>query len=236
MRMSRRMGLLGKKKQLPTLAELFADMTVVYQDGYDSIYPSPITGSVGGLSLNPDTYPSLFAFTFCGEYFAVHYLEANGSFYDKTTLFRDAADTSATDLCEVTASSKSFYLSEDGESKSKVYGGSLLLAQFPSCTTQEVCAAFAEISIKASAGRNSQAKGYIAISKPLAGEFILTAYYGALSIATAAAPTTYIKTFNYEAGPTQNYNALNYETGSQIGLSTNGTYSASVRGGTMVTI
>lgn len=234
MRMSRRMGLLGKKKQLPTLAELFADMTVVDQTGYDSTGSGPSAISIG-LSLNPDTYPSLFAFTFCGEYFAVHYLEANGSFYDKTTLFRDAADTSATDLCEVTSNFKSFYLSEDGESKSNVYGGSLLFAQFPSYTTQEVCAALAEISIKASAGRNSQTKGSIAISKPLAGEFILTAYYGALSTATAAAPTTYIKTFNYKPSLTT-HKALNYETDSQISLSTNGTSSASVRGGTMVTI
>lgn len=235
MRMSRRMGLLGKKKQLPTLAELFADMTVVDQTGYDSVYLKPSAIPIGR-SPNPGTYPSLFAFAFCGEYFAVHYLEANGSFYDKTTLFRDAADTSATDLCEVTSNSKSFYLSEDGESESNVYGGSLLLAQFPSYTTQEVCAAFAEISIKASAGRNSQTKGSIAISKPLAGEFILTAYYGALSIATAAAPTTYIKTFNYEISSANIHKALNYETGSQISLSTDGTSSASVRGGTMVTI
>ena len=229
MRMSRRMGLLGGKKiALPTLAELFADMTVIDQGGRDT--------TLGTLSMPVDieANPSIYVFAFCNDSFAIHYLLSNGSEYGKTTLYRATNDRNATNIY---ISGTSCYLSINGSKSDNVYGGTIIAATFPSYTDNQISAVFSEISVKNSAGRNSSSGGRIHLSNTvITGEIILTAYNGAMCAAPVTSPTEYICTLDYEYSSSRTYIARNYVSAGKTYLSTNGTSSASVYGGTILTI
>ena len=224
MRMSRRMGLLGGKKlALPTLAELFADMTVINQEGRDS--------TLGTLSMPVDieANPSIYVFAFCKDSFAIHYLLSNGSKYGKTTLYRATNDRNATNIY---ISGTSCYLSRDGSSSVEVNGGTIIAATFPSYTDDQISAVFNNISVKSSAGRNTSSKAAIYLSNTeITGEIILTAYNGAMCAAPATSPTEYICTLNNGS-----IKARNYVDSSKTYLSTKGTSSTRVYGGTILTI
>lgn len=199
MRMSRRMGLLGKKKQLPTLAELFADMTVVKQTGYNS----HLRGAVTMLLPNVEVNPSIYVFSFCDDSFAIHHLLSNGSEYIKATLYRAAGDNNATDIY---ISGTSCYLSASGSSSTAVFGGTIIAATFPSYTDDQISAVFGNISVKNSDGRNSSSVDAIYLSNTvITGEIILTAYKGAMCAAPAASPTEYICTLNNGSTMVRNY-------------------------------
>lgn len=228
MRMSRRMGLLGGKKLvLPTLAELFADMKAKKQGGRGS----SALGTVS-MSVNIEANPSIYVFAFCNDSFAIHHLLSNGSEYGKTTLYRATDDSNATNIY---ISGTSCYLSTDGSSSAKVYGGTIIAATFPSYTDDQISAVFGNISVKNSDGRNSSSAGVICLSNTaITGEIILTAYKGAMCAAPATSPTEYIRTLDYRS-----YKARNYVNSFQniTYLSTSGgTNSNAVNGGTMLTI
>ena len=231
MRMSRRMGLLGGKKQppapptlLPTLAELFADMTVKKQGGRNNSRLGTASMSVK-ISINP----SIYVFAFCNDSFAIHHLLSNGSEYGKTTLYRATDDSNATDIY---ISGTRCYLSTSGSSSANVYGGTIIAATFPSYTDDQISAVFGNISVKNSAGRDSSTTGTIYLSNTaITGEIILTVYGGAMCAAPATSPTEYICIFN-----SSYYDIRNYVDSSKTYLSNNGTSSASVYGGTILTI
>lgn len=228
MRMSRRMGLLGSKKTaLPTLAELFADMTVKKQGG--SSNNSRAAVHLSRLDFNAN--PSICIFAFCNDSFAIHHLLSNGSEYGKTTLYRATDDSNATDIY---ISGTSCYLSTDGSSSAKVYGGTIIAATFPSYTDDQISAVFGNISVKNSAGRDSSSGGVISLSNTvITGEIILTAYRGAMCAAPATSPTEYICTLDYGS-----YKARNYVNSFQniTCLSTTGTGYSNVYSGTILTI
>lgn len=232
MRMSRRMGLLGKKETVPpTLAELFADMTVTAQNGLNS--GSRSTVSVNGLDF--DANPSIYIFAFCNNSFAIHHLLSNGSEYGKTTLYRATGDNNATDIY---ISGTSCYLSTDGSSSAKVYGGTIIAATFPSYTNNQTSAVFSGVSVKDSDGVNDKESTRVRLSKNvITGEIILTACRGAMCAAPVASPTEYICTLDYEYSSSKTYIARNYIMNNHyICLSFNGTSANTVNGGTMLTI
>ena len=227
MRMSRRMGLLGgKKTALPTLAELFADMTVINRGGRNNT-------SLGTVSISGDieAHPSIYVFAFCNNSFAIHHLLSNGSEYSKTTLYRATDDSNATNIF---ISGTSCYLSVGGGGGSRVYGGTIIAATFPSYTDDQISAVFGNISVKNSAGINSSSAGKIYLTNTvITGEIILTAYNGAMCAAPATSPTEYICTLD-----SSSYRVRNYVDSSQSRtyLSTKGTRANSVNGGTILTI
>lgn len=224
MRMSRRMGLLGGKKQLPTLAELFADMTVVVQSGRNQSSSRAVH-----ISIDIEANPSVYVFAFCDDSFAIHHLLSNGSEYIKATLYRATDDSNATNIY---ISGTSCYLSTDGSSSTKVYGGTIIAATFPSYTDDQISAVFGNISVKNSVGKNSSSYETIYLSNTvITGEIILTAYEGAMCAAPAASPTEYICTL--DDGSTMVRNRV---TSDRIYLSANGTSSVRVYGGTILTI
>lgn len=226
MRMSRRMGLLGKKKTvLPTLAELFADMAVIKQGGRSSS-----TSGTASVSVDIEANPSIYVFAFCHDSFAIHHLLSNGSEYGKTTLYRATDDSNATNIY---ISGTSCYLSTNGSSSAKVYGGTIIAATFPSYTDDQISAVFGNISVKNSAGRNSSSKGTIYLSNTvITGEIILTACSGAMCVAPVASPTEYIRTLDFNYGGVRNS-----VTSSKIYLALTGASSStSVNGGTILTI
>ena len=230
MRMSRRMGLLGGKKQPPTLAKLFADMTAIAQNGLNS--GSRSTVSVNGLDF--DANPSIYIFAFCNNSFAIHHLLSNGSEYNKTTLYRATNDSNATNIY---ISGTSCYLSTDGSSSAKVYGGTIIAATFPSYTNNQTSAVFSGISVKVSDGVNDKESTRVGLSINSPGEIILTAYRGAMCAAPVTSPTEYICTLDYKYSSSRTYIARNYIwNGSRIYLSFNGTSAGSFNGGTMLTI
>ena len=222
MRMSRRMGLLGGKKLiLPTLAELFADMTVIKHGGRDG---SAMGNARMSVNIESDP-PSIYVFAFCSDSFAIHHLISNGSEYGKTTLYRATDDSNATDIY---ISGTYCYLSKDGSSNAAVYGGTIIAATFPSYTDNQISAVFSEISVKNSAGRNASKTRSVSLSKVnIAGKIILTAHKGAMCAAAVASPTEYI----YASSSVKNYNG-----NQNIYLSTTGAGSIGVYGGTMLTI
>ena len=227
MRMSRRMGLLGKKKPvLPDLAaELFADMTVIKQNGFNNRFGSTV--KINGLDFNAN--PSMYVFAFCNDSFAIHHLLSNGSEYGKTTLYRATDDRNATDIY---ISGTSCYLSKDGSKETAVYGGTIIAATFPSYTDDQISAVFGNISVKNSAGRNSSSTDTIYLSNAgIMGKIILTAWNGAMCAAPVTSPTEYICTLN--KGSTM---ARNYVASSKIYLSINGNSGSGVNGGTILTI
>lgn len=230
MRMSRRMGLLGgKKTALPTLAELFADMTVTAQNGLNS--GSRSTVSVNGLDF--DANPSIYIFAFCNNSFAIHHLLSNGSEYGKTTLYRATDDSNATNIY---ISGTSCYLSTDGSSSTKVYGGTIIAATFPSYTNNQTSAVFSGISVKVSDGVNDKETTRVRLSNNPPGEIILTAYNGAMCAAPVTSPTEYICTLDYKYSSSRTYIARNYIMNRNIYLSFNGTSAGSFNGGTILTI
>lgn len=227
MRMSRRMGLLGgKKTALPTLAELFADMTVVKQGGGSSSSSRTVH-----MSVNIEANPSIYVFAFCNDSFAIHHLLSNGSEYIKATLYRATDDSNATNIY---ISGTSCYLSTDGSSSAKVYGGTIIAATFPSYTDDQISAVFGNISVKNSAGRNSSSSGVISLSNTvITGEIILTAYNGAMCAAPVTSPTEYICTLDFGTRKARNF--VNNSLGA-ICLSTSGTNVGATYSGTMLTI
>lgn len=229
MRMSRRMGLLGGKKQPPTLAKLFADMTVIAQSGESSSNPQTVS-----MSVDIDTNPSIYVFAFCNNSFAIHYLLSNGSEYDKTTLYRATDDRNATNIY---ISGTSCYLSTKGSSSAKVYGGTIIAATFPSYADDQISAVFSGISVKNSAGRNASSPSKVSLSKVnIAGEIILTACMGAMCAAPVTSPTEYICTLDYKYSSSRTYIARNYVDGDRIYLSNKETGSGITLGGTILTI
>ena len=227
MRMSRRMGLLGGKKLppgLPTLAELFADMTVIAQNGYNHKTSSNV--SVNGLDF--DINPSMYIFAFCNDSFAIHHLQDNS----KTILYRATDDTNATNIY---ISGTSCYLSKDGSKETAVYGGTIIAATFPSYTDDQISAVFGNISVKNSAGRNSSTTSTIYLSNTgITGKIILTAWNGAMCAAPVTSPTEYICTLDFGTRKARNYvnsfqNTIYLSTSG--GTNSNATYS-----GTMLTI
>lgn len=227
MRMSRRMGLLGgKKTALPTLAELFADMTVIKQRGSSSS-----TSGTVRMPVNIEANPSIYVFAFCNDSFAIHHLLSNGSEYGKTTLYRATDDSNATNIY---ISGTSCYLSTDGSSRAKVYGGTIIAAVFPSYTDDQISAVFGNISVKNSDGRNSSSAGVISLlNTAITGEIILTAYNGAMCAAPATSPTEYICTLDYGSYKVRNYVNSSHNVTS---LSTTGTNYGAVYSGTILTI
>lgn len=225
MRMSRRMGLLGGKKLvLPTLAELFADMTVINQNGRNNLKSGTVS-----MSVDIEANPSIYIFAFCSDTFAIHHLLSNGSEYGKTTLYVFATYSSAIDIY---ISGTSCYLSKDGSSSAQVYGGTIIAATFPSYTDDQISAVFGNISVKNSAGRNSSSAGTIFLSNTvITGEIILTAYSGAMCVAPVASPTEYIRTLDFGTRK-----ARNYVRAGKTYLSIGTTNSADVNGGTILTI
>ena len=231
MRMSRRMGLLGGKKQppvpptlLPTLAELFADMTVIAQKGRNSPNLADIS-----IPVIIGANPSIYIFAFCKNCFAIHHLLSNGSEYGKTTLYRATNDRNATNIH---VRGTSCYLSTNGSSNTRIYGGTIIAAIFPSYTDDQISAVFGNISVKNSAGINSSPADKVYLSNTvITGEIILTAYGGAMCAAPATSPRKYICTLNNGS-----IKARNYVDSSKTYLSTNGTSSVSVYGGTILTI
>ena len=232
MRMSRRMGLLGKKKTvpptlLPTLAELFADMTMKKQGGRNIS-----TLGTASISVKINANPSIYIFAFCNNGFAIHHLLSNGSEYSKTTLYRATDDSNATNIY---ISGTSCYLSTDGSSSAKVYGGAIIAATFPSYTDDQISAVFGNISVKNSDGRNSSSAGVISLSNTvITGEIILTAYSGAMCAAPVTSPTGYICTLDRGSYTARNYvNSFQNITylSTSGGTNSNATYS-----GTMLTI
>ena len=227
MRMSRRMGLLGKKKPvLPDLAaELFADMTVIKQNGFNNRFGSTV--KINGLDFNAN--PSMYVFAFCNDSFAIHDLLSNGSEHNKITLYRATDDSNATNIY---ISGTSCYLSKDGSKETAVYGGTIIAATFPSYTDDQISAVFGNISVKNSAGRNSSSTDTIYLSNAgIMGKIILTAWNGAMCAAPVTSPTEYICTLN--KGSTM---ARNYVASSKIYLSINGNSGSGVNGGTILTI
>ena len=229
MRMSRRMGLLGGKKLppgLPTLAELFADMTVIKQNGHNHKISSTV--SVNGLDF--DINPSMYVFAFCNDSFAIHHLQDNS----KTILYRATDDTNATDIYikyDYNYKQYFYYLSKSGSSDTSVYAGTIIAATFPSYTDDQISAVFGNISVKNSAGRNSSTTSTIYLSNTgITGEIILTAYRGAMCAAPVTSPTEYICTLD------GSYKVRNYVKSSKIYLSEDGTSYKSVYGGTILTI
>ena len=229
MRMSRRMGLLGGKKQPPTLAELFADMTAIAHGGLNS--SSRSTVSVNGLDF--DANPSIYVFAFCNNSFAIHHLLSNGSEYDKTTLYRATDDRNATNIY---ISGTSCYLSTNGSSSATVYGGTIIAATFPSYTNNQTSAVFSGISVKVSDGVNDSETTRVRLSNNPPGEIILTAYNGAMCAAPVTSPTEYICTLDYKYSSSRTYIARNYIMNRTIYLSFNGTSAGSFNGGTILTI
>ena len=240
MRMSRRMGLLGKKKTvpptlLPTLAELFADMTVVSQAGKNSSSLEKVTVSDLYIGINP----SMYIFAFHKDSFAIHHLLSNGSEYGKTTLYRATDDSNATDIHMSGGGTQSgsgryykYSLSENGSSRTNVYGGTIIAATFPAYTDDQISAVFGNISVKNSAGRNSSSTGTIYLSNAgIMGKIILTAWNGAMCAAPVTSPTEYICTLNKGL-----IMARNYVANSKIYLSINGNSGSGVNGGTILTI
>lgn len=228
MRMSRRMGLLGGKKLvLPTLAELFADMKAKKHGGRSNSSRDAVRLS----RLDFNANPSIYMFAFCNDSFAIHHLLSNGSEYGKTTLYRATDDSNATNIY---ISGTSCYLSTDGSSSAKVYGGTIIAATFPSYTDDQISAVFGNISVKNSAGRNSSSGGVISLSNTvITGEIILTAYKGAMCAAPATSPTEYICTLDYGSDKVRNYvNSFHGVTS----LSTTGTGYSNVYSGTILTI
>ena len=227
MRMSRRMGLLGKKKSpLPALAaELFADMTVIKQNGVNT----RVSGYVKVDELDFNANPSIYVFAFCYNSFAIHHLLSNGSEYNKITLYRAINDRNATNIY---ISGTSCYLSRDGSSSTAVYGGTIIAATFPSYTDDQISAVFGNISVKNSAGRNSSSTGTIYLSNTeITGKIILTAYRGTMCAAPVTSPTEYICTLDKGS-----IKARNYVDSSKTYFSINGTSPAIVYGGTILTI
>ena len=226
MRMSRRMGLLGSKKSaLPTLAELFADMTVIKQNGFNNRFGSTV--KVNGLDFYAN--PSIYVFAFCYNSFAIHHLLSNGNEHNKITLYRATDDRNATNIY---ISGTSCYLSKDGSKGTAVYGGTIIAATFPSYTNDQISAVFGNISVKNSAGRNSSSADAIYLSNTvITGEIILTACNGAMCAAPVTSPTEYICTLDYSS-----YKARNYVASSSTYLSTSGTGHSTVYGGTILTI
>ena len=226
MRMSRRMGLLGGKKLvLPTLAELLADMTVKKQGGRGS---SAL--GTASMSVNIETNPSIYVFAFCNDSFAIHHLLSNGSEYGKTTLYRATDDSNATNIY---ISGTSCYLSTNGSSSAKVYGGTIIAATFPSYTNNQTSAVFSGISVKVSDGVNDSESTRVQLSINSPGEIILTAYNGAMCAAPVTSPTEYICTLDFGTRKARNYvNSFQNITC----LSTSGTNSNAVYGGTILTI
>lgn len=228
MRMSRRMGLLGGKKQPPTLAKLFADMTVITQGGRES---SAL--GTASMSVNIETNPSIYVFAFCNNSFAIHHLLSNGSEYGKTTLYRATDDRNATNIY---ISGTSCYLSTDGSSSATVYGGTIIAATFPSYTNNQTSAVFSGISVKVSDGVNDKENARVRLSNNPPGEIILTAYHGAMCAAPVTSPTEYICTLDYKYSSSRTYIARNYIMSRSIYLSFNGTSAGSFHGGTILTI
>lgn len=229
MRMSRRMGLLGGKKQPPTLAKLFADMTVITQGGENGSKLKTVS-----MSVDIEANSSIYVFAFCNNRFAIHHLLSNGSEYGKTTLYRATNDRNATNIY---ISGTSCYLSTDGSSSAEVYGGTIIAATFPSYTDDQISAVFGNISVKNSAGRNSSSNGRVYLSNTvITGEIILTAYNGAMCAAPVTSPTEYICTLDYEYSSSKTYRARNYVDGDRIYLAYSGNGSGLVMGGTILTI
>lgn len=231
MRMSRRMGLLGGKKQppvpptlLPTLAELFADMTVIAQKGSNNSSIATIS-----ISVDIEANPSIYVFAFCNDSFAIHHLLSNGSEYSKTTLYRATDDSNATDIY---ISGTSCYMSANGSKRTYLYGGTIIAATFPSYTDDQISTVFSGISVKVSDGVNDSKSTRLKLSINPPGEIILTAYFGAMCAAPVASPTEYICTLDYNTRKVRNY----IRNGTQIYLSVTGTNSPSVYGGTILTI
>lgn len=229
MRMSRRMGLLGGKKQPPTLAKLFADMTVIDQSGRNNDVRDAV--SLSGLDFNAN--PSIYVFAFCNNSFAIHHLLSNGSEYGKTTLYRATDDRNATNIY---ISGTSCYLSTNGSSSATVYGGTIIAATFPSYTNNQTSAVFSGISVKVSDGVNDKEASRVNLSKNPPGEIILTAYNGAMCAAPVTSPTEYICTLDYKYTSARTYIARNYIMNRRIYLSFNGTSAGSFHGGTILTI
>lgn len=229
MRMSRRMGLLGGKKQPPTLAKLFADMTVIDQSGRNNSNRDAV--SLSGLDFNAN--PSIYVFAFCNNSFAIHHLLSNGSEYDKTTLYRATDDRNATNIY---ISGTSCYLSINGSKSATVYGGTIIAATFPSYTNNQTSAVFSGISVKVSDGVNDKEATRVRLSNNPPGEIILTAYNGAMCAAPVTSPTEYICTLDYKYSSSRTYIARNYIANRSINLSFNGTSAGSFNGGTMLTI
>ena len=232
MRMSRRMGLLGEKKSpLPALvAELFADMTVIKQNGVNAKVGSYV--KVDGLDFNAN--PSIYVFAFCHNSCAIHHLLSNGSEYNKITLYRATNDSNATNIY---ISGTSCYLSTDGSSSTAAYGGTIIAATFPSYTDEQISAVFGNISVKNSAGRNSAQNDRISLSNnTITGEIILTAYRGAMCAAPVTSSTEYICRLDYRYSSSRTYVARNYGSNNKIYLSANGTSGSGVNGGTILTI
>ena len=231
MRMSRRMGLLGKKKSpLPALAaELFADMTVIEQNGVNARTGAYV--KVDRLDFNAN--PSIYVFAFCYNSFAIHHLLSNGSEYNKITLYRATNDRNATNIY---ISGTSCYLSRDGSSSTAIYGGTIIAATFPSYTDDQISAVFGNISVKVSDGVNDSESTRVELSTNPPGEIILTAYKGAMCAAPVTSPTEYICTLDYKYSSSRTYIARNYIKNRQIYLSFNGTSAGSVNGGTILTI
>ena len=229
MRMSRRMGLLGGKKQPPTLAKLFADMTVIAQGGRNSSNSETLS-----MSVNIDTNPSIYVFAFCNNSFAIHHLLSNGSEYGKTTLYRATGDRNATNIY---ISGTSCYLSINGSRSAKVHGGTIIAATFPSYTNNQTSAVFSGISVKVSDGVNDSESSRVYLpNNTITGEIILTAYNGAMCAAPVTSPTEYICTLDYKYSSSRTYIARNYIMNRNIYLSFNGTSAGSFNGGTMLTI
>lgn len=228
MRMSRRMGLLGGKKLvLPTLAELFADMKAKKHGGRSS---SAL--GTASMSVNIETNPSIYVFAFCNDSFAIHHLLSNGSEYGKTTLYRATDDSNATNIY---ISGTSCYLSTDGGSSTKVYGGTIIAATFPSYTDDQISAVFGNISVKNSDGRNSSSAGVISLSNTvITGEIILTAYNGAMCAAPVTSPTEYICTLDFGTRKARNY--VNSSQNITYLSTSGGTNSNATYSGTMLTI
>lgn len=226
MRMSRRMGLLGGKKSvLPTLAELFADMKVIKQNGFNNRFGATV--KVNGLDFYAN--PSIYVFAFSYDSFAIHHLLSNGNEHNKITLYRATNDSNATNIY---ISGTSCYLSRDGSKETALYGGTIIAATFPSYTNDQISAVFGNISVKNSAGRENISKDTIYLSNTvITGEIILTACNGAMCAAPVTSPTEYICTLDKDS-----IKARNYVDSSKTYLSINGTSSASVYGGTMLTI
>lgn len=230
MRMSRRMGLLGGKKLppgLPTLAELFADMTVIAQNGHNHKISSNV--SVNGLDF--DINPSMYVFAFCNDSFAIHHLQDNS----KTILYRATDDRNATDIYikyDYNYKEYFYYLSKSGSSDTSVYAGTIIAATFPSYTDDRISAVFGNISVKNSAGGNSSSTGTIYLSNAgIMGKIILTAWNGAMCAAPVTSPTEYICTLDKGL-----IKARNYVDSSKTYLSINGNSGSGVNGGTILTI
>lgn len=215
-----------------SLDDLMADIRIV-EDGSGN---SLIVGrnSSGRAYLNFNRYPAAagdyYVFSFCNGYMSISkatYTGASSTGYSNlTTLFQSNASYGNACLY-----SESIYYSDTGSSRTRVYGATLAVVEFPSYSNDEVDAVLGALTPGMRAGRNSAGYSTVTMACPSVGSYVFVAGSSYMAVNKIIAANTYANLFgNYASNPD-----LLYGT-STLGYSTSGSSNTSVYGASIVCV